>query len=167
MVYELHSVENEPALDSFRELVDLSCFLSRHHRALNPKSPLSPKITMSGILDVEERLPYRTLSEAVRQWFEKSNLSGVSSSHSYTTHGFRRGSAQHRFFYSPRRLSWIKEWGRWSCTGRRDNALVHYFLEELDMLVRLVPSELNCVATKNSSKMLTILLDLPCVKSLH
>ena len=127
-------VKHEPAVDVFRALVDWSSFLSRYHRALNPERPLFPRIAMSGILDVEERLPYRTLSEAVRKWSEKSNLSGVSSNHTY---GFRRGSAQHRFFYSPRRwsLSLIKAYGGWISTGRRDNALVHYLLEELDMQV--------------------------------
>jgi len=43
--------------------------------------------------------------------------------------------------------------------------LIHYLLEELDMQVELAPSELNCLATKNSSKRLTRLVDLPCVKN--
>ena len=77
-MYELHSVKNEPAADDFRTLIDWSSFLSRHHRVLTPRSSLFPRITGSGILDVEESLPCTTLSEAVRQWSEKSNLSGVS-----------------------------------------------------------------------------------------
>lgn len=50
----------------------------------------------------------------------------------YTTHAFRRGGAQHRFFVARKKwpLSWIRIWGGWSKTERM-NTLINYILDDL------------------------------------
>ncbi len=56
---------------------------------------------------------------------------GLSTDANYTTHCFRRGGAQHRFFYAKNKwnLTEVKAWGGWS-KGERNNTIVQYLLDD-------------------------------------
>jgi hypothetical protein len=75
---------------------------------------------------------------------------GTLTDSNYTTHCFRRGGAQHRFFHAKTRwtLTEIKAWGGWA-KGERNNTIIQYLLD--DYVARETDSRFLCSPFKVSS----------------
>ncbi|KAI0060282.1 hypothetical protein BV25DRAFT_1917898 [Artomyces pyxidatus] len=99
-------------------------------RKLQDGDFIFPAIASTGKLKIGEYMPYSSIDKMLTDIGIASQA--MRGRRKFTTHSFRRGGAQYRFMWAPKKwaLTAVKWWGGWS--DRDDNSTVmRYLLDEL------------------------------------
>jgi hypothetical protein len=136
-VYEIHDMELEPALKALTKLKNwIASYRENKSTDFRPTEYLFPKMTKIGSnlsFSPAEKTSTQTLNQVLEMVVTGAGLIGPTITGQYTSHCFRRGGAQHRFFYAREKwsLTAVKAWGGWS-QKEKTTTLINYILNEYE-----------------------------------
>ncbi|KAF5387172.1 hypothetical protein D9615_002091 [Tricholomella constricta] len=126
-IYEIYP-QDVPEIDMYSHLPRwLKLYAALLGRELEPEDQLFPHISANGTIYPRQEMGYATFSKLLAKFTSGAELVGW-----FTTHSFRRGGAQYRFIFAPRRwsLNKIRWWGGWA-EGENVDTLMKYLLDSL------------------------------------
>jgi hypothetical protein len=130
-VYQLYSIEGEEFADARAALCEYLDALRASDIAFGPDDLLFPWI-IGTELEKLKVMSQKKINDVIGLVVKHSGIESLRGRDgTYTSHAFRRGGAQYRFFYAKYRwpLEAIRWWGGWA-RGERLGAIVRYLLEE-------------------------------------
>ncbi|KAF5371482.1 hypothetical protein D9615_009624 [Tricholomella constricta] len=99
-IYEIYP-QDIPEIDMYSHLPRwLKLYAALLGRELEPEDQLFPHISANGTIYPRQEMSYTTFSKLLTKFTTGANLVGW-----FTTHSFRRGGAQYRFVFAPRKWS--------------------------------------------------------------
>lgn len=104
-----------PAANMFNYLRIWIVFYERNHKkqALDPDDHIFPNISANGTIQPHIAMMHDYVQKLLGDWAESSGVLDTVIGN-LTTHGFRRGAAQHRFMEENWRLDLVRWWGGWA-----------------------------------------------------
>ncbi|KAH6881190.1 hypothetical protein BKA70DRAFT_1125949, partial [Coprinopsis sp. MPI-PUGE-AT-0042] len=132
-VYHLYPKQHSIALDAYTAILKWKeCYEELIGRPLEDDDVMFPRIGTHAT--VHTKLPL-TSDAMQKKLTQITSEAGLANSRRFTTHCFRRGSAQYRYMFAPPLQRWkmnrIRWWGGWA-EKESKNTLIRYLLDELN-----------------------------------
>ncbi|KAJ7690479.1 hypothetical protein B0H17DRAFT_1134289 [Mycena rosella] len=132
--YKICSQPDLPACDAYHWLPKWRQYLQDevYERPLRPDDYIFPAIGANGVVQVGEHLSHDDVNKWIKEFAAGADLPQQNGT--FSTHCFRRGSAQYRIMFAPIGRRWtlrqVRWWGGWA-EGEHRDTLVKYLLDEL------------------------------------